>query len=53
MPKISKKIWGAPSLEEKFGEKLGNDAKLFLFLKIIRMKLPILNEIYPNLWMQS
>jgi len=34
MLKSTKNNWGAPSLKEKFEEKL-DDAKLFQFLKII------------------
>jgi len=44
--------WDAPSFKEKFEEKLDDDTKLFQFLKIIWMKLPILNETQPNMWMK-
>jgi len=56
MPKTTKDNWGTPSLKEKLEEKLegklDDDAKLFQFLKIILMKLPISNETHPNMWMK-
>jgi len=53
MLKSNKNYWGASNLEEKFEEKLDDDdAKLFQFFKIIWMKLPILNETHPNMWIK-
>jgi len=52
MPKSTENNWRAQILKKKFEEKLDDDAKLFQFLKINWMKLPILNEIHPNMWMK-
>ena len=52
MPKSTKNNWRAPSLKEKFEEKMDEDARLFQFLKINWMKLPVFNESHPNMWMK-
>jgi len=49
MPKSTLNNCRASSLKEEFDKELDDDAKLLQFLYFLWIKLPILNEIHPNM----